>query len=80
MEQLAPRFRVLAPDLYGAGGSPSWPLTRAIRLRDEAVFIEPVLASASAPMLGPGATFHFIDAWRAEALKAVRDKKFERVS
>ncbi|MBV9889841.1 MAG: hypothetical protein JO090_03020, partial [Rhizobacter sp.] len=24
-EPLAPRFCVLAPDLYGAGGTPEWP-------------------------------------------------------
>jgi hypothetical protein len=27
-----------------------------------------------------GATFHFIDASRAEALEAAREKKFERAS
>jgi len=57
MAQLAPRFRVLAPDLYGAGASPPWPLTRAIRLRDEADFIEPVLASAGAPMFLVGHSY-----------------------
>ncbi len=46
MERLAPRFRVLAPDSYGAGQSPEWPSEWVIALRDEAALIEPVLAAA----------------------------------
>ncbi|HEX4712730.1 hypothetical protein [Phenylobacterium sp.] len=41
---LQPLAEDRTPDLYGAGGSPPWPLTRAIRLRDEAEFIEPAAA------------------------------------
>lgn len=50
MDLLAPTFRVLAPDLYGAGKSPEWPSDRVIRLRDEAALIEPVLARAGEPL------------------------------
>lgn len=50
MERLAPRFRVLAPDCYGAGKSPQWPSDRSMTLGDEAAFIEPVLARAGSPL------------------------------
>ena len=50
MELLAPTFRVLAPDLYGAGKSPQWPSAQVITLRDEVALIEPVLRSAGAPL------------------------------
>jgi pimeloyl-ACP methyl ester carboxylesterase len=50
MDALAPRFRVLAPDLYGCGRSPEWPSDRVIALRDEVALLEPVLASAGAPL------------------------------
>jgi pimeloyl-ACP methyl ester carboxylesterase len=50
MDLLAPRFRVLAPDSYGAGNSPEWPSDRVISLRDEVTFIEPVLARAGSPL------------------------------
>jgi pimeloyl-ACP methyl ester carboxylesterase len=50
MDLLAPAFRVLAPDCYGSGKSPEWPSDRVIRLEDEAVFVEPVLAAAGAPL------------------------------
>lgn len=46
METLAPRFRVLAPDSYGAGRSPAWPTNRAVGLRDEVALLEPVFARA----------------------------------
>ncbi len=49
MDALAPRFRVIAPDLYDSGRSPAWPSDRVIRLRDEAALIEPALARAGAP-------------------------------
>jgi pimeloyl-ACP methyl ester carboxylesterase len=47
MEILAPRHRVLAPDLYGCGKSPQWPSEREIALGDEVALIEPVLARAA---------------------------------
>jgi pimeloyl-ACP methyl ester carboxylesterase len=50
MDLLAPRFRVLAPDSYGAGKSPEWPSDRVISLRDEVTLIEPVLARAGSPL------------------------------
>ena len=46
METLAPRFRVLAPDSYGAGKSVDWRSDRTISLNDEVAFIEPVLSAA----------------------------------
>jgi pimeloyl-ACP methyl ester carboxylesterase len=46
IETLSPRFRVLAPDSYGAGKSIDWPSDRTIGLTDEVAFIEPVLIAA----------------------------------
>jgi pimeloyl-ACP methyl ester carboxylesterase/glutathione S-transferase len=46
MERLAPKFRVLAPDSYGAGKGPAWPAGRRVTLRDEVALVEPVLARA----------------------------------
>ncbi len=57
MELLAPGFRVLAPDSYGSGKSPEWPSDRVIQLREEAAFIEPVLARAGAPLVLVGHSF-----------------------
>jgi pimeloyl-ACP methyl ester carboxylesterase len=50
MDRLASKFRVLAPDSYGAGKSPGWPSDRTIRLLDEVALIEPVLARAGSPL------------------------------
>lgn len=49
MDRLAPRFRVLAADAYGAGKSPAWPTDRPIGLRDEVALLEPVFARAGDP-------------------------------
>ena len=49
MDLLAPSFRVLAADSYGAGRSPAWPTGRPVGLRDEAALLEPVFARAGAP-------------------------------
>jgi pimeloyl-ACP methyl ester carboxylesterase len=49
MEMLAPKFRVLAADSYGAGKSPPYPAGRSIGLRDEVALLEPVLARAGEP-------------------------------
>ena len=46
MELLAPRFRVLAVDSYGAGKTPAWAGERLVTLRDEVALIEPVIARA----------------------------------
>lgn len=45
MELLAPKFRVMAPDSYGAGKSPPY---RKVSLKDEVALIEPLLSNASA--------------------------------
>lgn len=50
MERLAPKFRVLAPDSYGAGKSPAWPTDRPVSLHDEAGLLEPIFALAGEPM------------------------------
>lgn len=50
MVLLAPRYRMLAPDAWGAGDSPAWREGRPRRLDDEVDLIEPVLERA-----GPGA-------------------------
>jgi pimeloyl-ACP methyl ester carboxylesterase len=47
MELLSPRFRVLAPDLYGCGKSPEWPSEHEISLRDEVALVEPLLGEAA---------------------------------
>jgi len=57
MDRVAPRFRVLAPDSYGAGKSPDWPSDRAIRLLDEVALIEPVLARAGSPLVLVGHSY-----------------------
>ncbi len=49
MDSLAPRFRVLAADGYGAGKSPAWPADRPIRLGDEVDLLGPVFARAGDP-------------------------------
>jgi pimeloyl-ACP methyl ester carboxylesterase len=57
IELLAPRFRVLAPDSYDAGKSPSWPSDRIITLGDEADLIEPVLERAGSPLVLVGHSY-----------------------
>lgn len=47
MELLSPRYRVLAPDLYGCGKSPEWPSAHEIALRDEVALVAPVLEKAA---------------------------------
>ena len=46
---LSPCYRVLAPDAFGAGSSPAWPVDRAVTLRDEVALLEPVFAAAGKP-------------------------------
>ena len=57
MDLLAPKFRVLAPDLYDVGSSPRWPSDRVIQLQDEVELVEPVLERAGArlALIGVGA-------------------------
>ena len=57
MERLAPRFRVVAPDLYGAGGSPEWPSDRVIAIADELALLRPVLAAAGTPLVLVGHSY-----------------------
>lgn len=48
---LAPRYRVLAPDLYGSGKSVDWPSDRQICLQDEVDFIAPLLDACPGPLV-----------------------------
>ncbi len=57
MDLLAPRFRVLAPDLYDCGKSPQWPSDRVIHLRDEVALIEPVRTKAGSPLVLVGHSY-----------------------
>ena len=54
MDLLAPRYRVIAPDLYGAGKSPDWPCATEITLDDEAALIQPLLEAADDPVVLAG--------------------------
>jgi len=49
VDMLAPKFRALAADSYGAGKSPAWPTDRHVWLRDEVALLEPVFARAGDP-------------------------------
>jgi pimeloyl-ACP methyl ester carboxylesterase len=51
--RLAGRYRVLSPDLYGAGDSPPWPTGRELTLADEVARLEPVFRDA-------GETVHLV--------------------
>lgn len=74
MVLLAPRFRVLAPDLWSAGLSPRWPGTRRRTLDDEVDLIEPLL-----DMAGPGTVLVGHSHGAAVALRAaLRRRKFFR--
>jgi pimeloyl-ACP methyl ester carboxylesterase len=53
MEALAARFRVVAPDLYGAGKCAPWPHARPMRLDDELALLRPVFDAA-------GKRFHLV--------------------
>lgn len=53
MAQLAPDYRVFAPDSLGAGRSPAWPKTpegRDATLADEVALLAPVFEAAGAPL------------------------------
>lgn len=57
MQALAPSYRVLAPDLYGAGRSPDWTAKRPLRLADEVALLEPVFAQAGDPFVLVGHSY-----------------------
>jgi pimeloyl-ACP methyl ester carboxylesterase len=56
-DTLAPRWRVLAADSYGAGKSPAWPADRVVRLQDEVALLEPVFARAGDPFVLVGHSY-----------------------
>jgi pimeloyl-ACP methyl ester carboxylesterase len=47
MERLSHRFRLIAADLYGHGGTPPWPDHRGMLVDDEVDLLEPVFRMAS---------------------------------
>ena len=49
MDLLAPRFRVLAADSYGAGKTPAWSGAAGPSLGDEVALLEPVFQQAGDP-------------------------------
>src|SRR5689334_17192095 len=57
VDALSPRYRMLAPDLLGAGKSPDWPRDREVRLADEVALLEPVFAAAQAPFFLVGHSY-----------------------
>ena len=72
MDQLSPQFRVLAPDLLGAGKGPAWPPNQAVSLGGEVRLLETVFAGAGNPFVlvgyfygaaGAGGRFHGQRLW-----------------
>ena len=51
-EQLAPRFRVLAPDLLGYGASGAWPDGSPFQLRQDVEHLESLLGDEPAHLVG----------------------------
>jgi pimeloyl-ACP methyl ester carboxylesterase len=72
MDVLAPKFRVFAPDSYGAGLSPEWPSDRKISLRDEVALLEPVLAKAGSPLTIVGHSYGAAVALMATVINPTR--------
>jgi pimeloyl-ACP methyl ester carboxylesterase len=56
VEELSPKFHVLAADSYGSGKSPPWP-THDGWLRDEVALLEPVFARAGDPFVLVGHSY-----------------------
>lgn len=57
MQSLAASYRVLAPDLHGAGRSPAWRAQRHLRLADEVALLEPVFRRAGDPFVLVGHSY-----------------------
>ena len=74
-ERLAPRFRVIAVDLYGSGKTAPWPLERPMRLDDEIALLSSVFQVA-------GERFHLIghSFGGAIAMKAALDDRRRLIS
>lgn len=72
MDSLSPRFRVLAPDCYGAGKSADWSSDQTISLDDEADFIEPALVSAGESIFLVGHSYGAAIALKAALRKPQR--------
>ncbi|NNU45277.1 alpha/beta hydrolase [Ramlibacter sp. B156] len=71
LEILAPRFRVLAPDSYGAGKGPAWPAA-GHSLRSEVELLAPLFARAGAPHVLVGHSYGGAVALLAAALRPER--------
>jgi pimeloyl-ACP methyl ester carboxylesterase len=57
MDRLAPRHRVLAPDIHGAGRGPAWPADRTLTLHDEVALLEPLFAHVGPPFVLVGHSY-----------------------
>jgi pimeloyl-ACP methyl ester carboxylesterase len=57
IERLCDRYRVIAPDLYGYGGTSPWPGRGAFRLEHEAKLVLPLLGKAGGPVHLVGHSF-----------------------
>jgi pimeloyl-ACP methyl ester carboxylesterase len=75
MERLAPRFRVLAVDLYGSGKTSPWPGEHPMVLDDQVALLDPVFQAA-------GDRFHLIghSLGGAIALKAALSNRDRLIS
>lgn len=71
IEILSPRFKVLAPDSYGAGKGPAWP-AGGHSLRSEVELLEPVFARAGSPHVLVGHSYGGAVALLAAALQPRR--------
>jgi len=56
-DRLAPDFRLLATDSYGAGRGPDWPRDRRLTLHDEADLLQPLVQRAGQPFALVGHSF-----------------------
>jgi pimeloyl-ACP methyl ester carboxylesterase len=57
MDQLAPRFEVVAVDSYGAGKSPDFAQAHELRLADEVALARPLLDSPAGPVFLVGHSY-----------------------
>lgn len=72
METLGDTHRVLAPDAYGAGGTPRWPYDRPLRLSDEVALVQPVFDAAGPSFVLVGHSYGAAVALVAAALNPRR--------
>lgn len=71
-ERLAPQFKVLAPDLLGAGKSPPRPTDRRAALQDEVALLEPLFERAGESLMLVGHSYGAAVALRAALARPQR--------